>query len=64
VEISLEKGTGARSLRSVLGKAMMDVMYSIPSMSNVRRVVITLATVEHGSQPLIEGDGDAVLKTA
>jgi ATP-dependent Clp protease ATP-binding subunit ClpX len=64
VEIGLDKGTGARSLRSVLGKAMMDVMYSIPSMSNVRRVVITPATIEHGTQPLIEGECDAALKTA
>lgn len=59
VDISLKKGTGARSLRSVLGKAMTEVMYRIPSIGGVKRVVITEATIENGEMPVLEsGDGD------
>ena len=58
------KKTGARGLKSVLGKAMMDVMYRIPSMESVKRVIITPATIEHGTTPVIEGEDGAKLKTA
>jgi ATP-dependent Clp protease ATP-binding subunit ClpX len=64
VEISVKKGTGARGLRSVLGRAMMDVMFRIPSMPEVKRVVITEATIETGEMPDLERDDGAVLRSA
>jgi ATP-dependent Clp protease ATP-binding subunit ClpX len=64
VEFSIEKGTGARGLRGVLGKAMMDVMYSVPSMKGVKRVVITSDTIAQSGSPVIEGEDGAKLKTA
>ena len=64
VDISVSKGTGARGLKSVLGKAMMEVMYGIPSMERVKRVIITSATIEHGTMPVIEGENGARLKIA
>jgi len=64
VDISLEKGTGARGLKGVLGKAMMEVMYRVPSLGGVRRVVITEATIENGEAPIIEGEDGVVHKSA
>lgn len=39
-EKALERGTGARGLRSILEDIMMDIMYEIPSRDDVMRVVI------------------------
>jgi ATP-dependent Clp protease ATP-binding subunit ClpX len=64
VEISVKKGTGARGLRSVLGRAMMDIMFRIPSMPGVKRVVVTEATIQTGEMPDLERDDGAVLRSA
>ena len=64
VEISIEKGTGARGLRGVLGKAMLDVMFKIPSIEGVKRVTINKETIETGKMPILESEDGAILKTA
>lgn len=48
---SLQLGSGARGLRSVTEKLMMDVMFEIPSRSDVEKVVVTARVVEHGEKP-------------
>ncbi len=40
-ELALERHTGARGLRSIMETAMTDIMYEIPSRSDVGEVVIT-----------------------
>ncbi len=40
-ELALERNTGARGLRSIMESAMTDIMYEIPSRSDVGEVVIT-----------------------
>ena len=42
-----EHQAGARGLRSVLEKAMMDIMYHIPEMENVHKIIITNDICEH-----------------
>ena len=64
VDVSIEKGTGARGLRSVLGRAMMDVMYRVPSIKGVKRVIVTRESVEKGVLPILESETGAILKTA
>jgi ATP-dependent Clp protease ATP-binding subunit ClpX len=64
VDVSFDKGTGARGLRSVLGKAMLEVMYKIPSINGVNKVIITADTIESGTMPILESKDGAVLKTA
>ncbi len=64
VEISIKKGTGARGLRSVLGKAMTEIMFRIPSIEGVKRVIITEATIQSGEMPLLESSDGAVLRIA
>ncbi|MBE5823850.1 MAG: ATP-dependent Clp protease ATP-binding subunit ClpX [Butyrivibrio sp.] len=51
--MAYERETGARGLRSIMEKAMMDVMYEIPSDDSINECVITEACVEGTSQPLI-----------
>jgi ATP-dependent Clp protease ATP-binding subunit ClpX len=63
--MAYERETGARGLRSIMEKAMMDVMYEIPSDDSISECVITDASVEGKSQPLIvRGKENKKLKPA
>ncbi|MCR5771749.1 MAG: ATP-dependent Clp protease ATP-binding subunit ClpX [Butyrivibrio sp.] len=59
-----ERATGARGLRSIMEKAMMDVMYQIPSDENVEECIVTKAAVEGESKPLLVYKDQKRLKTA
>lgn len=50
---ALERKTGARGLRSIMEKAMMDVMYRIPSDDTIEECVITKGAIEGTSEPLL-----------
>ncbi|MFC1607449.1 ATP-dependent Clp protease ATP-binding subunit ClpX [Candidatus Latescibacterota bacterium] len=63
-EISIEKKTGARGLRSVLGKAMMDIMYKVPTVKGLKRVIITKETIKGVSMPMFESENGEILKIA
>jgi ATP-dependent Clp protease ATP-binding subunit ClpX len=52
-ERCVEKKTGARGLRSILEKVLLDIMYELPSLENVTKVIIDEATVKGESQPII-----------
>ncbi|WP_022760863.1 MULTISPECIES: ATP-dependent Clp protease ATP-binding subunit ClpX [unclassified Butyrivibrio] len=52
-EMAHERKTGARGLRSIMEKAMMDVMYEIPSDDNISECVVTEEAVSGSSSPLI-----------
>ena len=52
-EQALERKTGARGLRSIMEKIMMDVMYEIPSDETIESCVITKEAVEGTSQPFV-----------
>ena len=55
---AFEHKTGARGLRSIMEKAMMDVMYRIPSEDNIAECIITKEAVTGEGQPtLIFRDG-------
>ena len=47
-----EHQAGARGLRSVLEKAMMDIMYHIPEMDGVHKIIITKDVIEKNKSPL------------
>ena len=53
-EKTLEKKTGARGLRSILEKALMPTMYSVPSDETVEKVRITAECITDGVSPVIE----------
>lgn len=53
-KLSKERGTGARGLKSVMDEVMMDVMFEVPSLQNVKRVIVTAETVKKGEKPIVE----------
>ena len=48
------KGTGARALRSLLEKLLLDVMYDIPAATDVECVKITKPVVLGEQKPIIQ----------
>ncbi len=50
---SLGRKTGARGLRSIMEKTMINVMYDIPSDDTIRECQITKASVEGTEEPMI-----------
>ncbi len=52
-ELALERGTGARGLRSILETALLPTMYELPSRSDVAKCVVDADTVRDGVQPTI-----------
>ena len=50
---ALERKSGARGLRSVMEKAMLDVMYDLPSKENVQECVISEQVITNGDYPVI-----------
>ncbi len=54
---ALKRGTGARGLRSIFEKLMLDIMFDIPSRNDVRSVTITEAVVKGERGPVIRKRG-------
>ena len=52
VKLSLERNAGARALRSVMEEHLLDIMYHIPEMEGIDRVIITKETILKGKDPL------------
>ena len=52
-EEALHRKTGARGLRTVIEESLLDVMYIIPSLSDVRKCLITGETVSARRPPLL-----------
>ncbi len=61
---ALERGTGARGLRSVIEDIMRDVMFEVPSRDDVREVVVTAECVNQGVPPLLVLHPEAQQKEA
>lgn len=52
-EKAMERKTGARGLRSILEQALLNTMYDLPSMENVKKVVIDESTIKGEAEPLL-----------
>jgi len=48
---AMERKTGARGLRTILEQVLLDTMYDLPSLDNVRKVVIDENVIIGGSKP-------------
>jgi ATP-dependent Clp protease ATP-binding subunit ClpX len=48
---AMERKTGARGLRTILEQVLLDTMYDLPSMENVRKVVIDANVIAGDSSP-------------
>jgi ATP-dependent Clp protease ATP-binding subunit ClpX len=52
-EKAIERKTGARGLRSIFEHTMTDVMFDIPSRPDIKRVVITEASINNETSPTL-----------
>jgi ATP-dependent Clp protease ATP-binding subunit ClpX len=50
---AMKKKTGARGLRSIMEKVMLDVMYEIPALSNVKECVISEEVILNRERPIL-----------
>jgi ATP-dependent Clp protease ATP-binding subunit ClpX len=50
---ALQRKLGARGLRSILEEVMLDLMYDIPSQSDIKEVIISEECITRGEQPLV-----------
>ena len=46
-----ERKTGARALRSIIEEAILDVMFELPSMDNVRKCIVDEEVIEKKAKP-------------
>ncbi len=52
-EKAIERKSGARGLRGIIEESMLDIMYEIPSRTDIERVIITKDTIENKSEPIL-----------
>lgn len=50
---ALTRKTGARGLRSILEEILLDIMYDLPSLENVSKVVIDYNTTNNDIKPIL-----------
>ena len=57
-KLAVDRKTGARGLRSIMEKVMMDVMFTIPSDETITECIITKEAVTDGAQPKLIRRGE------
>jgi len=50
---AMKRGTGARALKSVFEDVMLDIMYKVPSMKNVEKIIINEEVVMKKKEPIM-----------
>jgi ATP-dependent Clp protease ATP-binding subunit ClpX len=55
---AIKKGTGARALRSLLERLMLDIMYDVPTLEDIISVTITRPAVLGESKPIVRRKTD------
>ena len=54
VKLALKKKAGARALRSVIEESLMEIMYCIPDIKGLERVIVTKDVILHGKEPVYD----------
>ena len=54
VKIAVEKKSGARALRSVMEDHLMDIMFQLPELEGIEKVVITKDTIVNRDDAIYE----------
>ena len=52
-ELALERKTGARGLRSILESKLLEIMYELPSLEGVSKVVIDKGVIKDKNDPIL-----------
>ncbi|MGJ9413075.1 ATP-dependent Clp protease ATP-binding subunit ClpX [Aeromicrobium sp. CF4.19] len=63
-ELALERGTGARGLRSIIEHVLQPVMYDIPARDDVAKVIVTGDTVRGLEGPTVLSSDEAEKKAS
>jgi ATP-dependent Clp protease ATP-binding subunit ClpX len=50
---ALKRNAGARGLRAIMEKSMLDIMYEVPSQSDIQEVAVSEEVIASGEKPLI-----------
>jgi ATP-dependent Clp protease ATP-binding subunit ClpX len=61
---AMERKTGARGLRTILEHVLLDIMYDLPSMENVSKVVIDEAVIRGEAKPYVIYEGNEQQRVA
>ena len=56
--------TGARGLRTILENTLLDIMYDLPAMENVSKIVVDAAVIEGNAQPYVIYEGGEMQRVA
>lgn len=54
-ELAIKRKIGARGLRSIVEKALQKVMFDVPDMNEVKRVVVTAGVINGTEEPNVYG---------
>lgn len=54
-ELAIKKEIGARGLRSIIEKAMQNVMFSIPDRTDAKKVIVTSGVIEGTEEAVVYG---------
>src|SRR3989339_415898 len=57
-KLAIERKTGARGLRSIVERVLLDTMYELPSVKGLQKVVVDENVIKNNSQPLYIYEGD------
>ncbi len=61
---AMDRKTGARGLRTILENTLLDIMYDLPTMENVSKVVVDAAVIEGKAQPYVIYEGGEMQRVA
>jgi ATP-dependent Clp protease ATP-binding subunit ClpX len=60
-EKALARGTGARGLKSIIEEALLNSMFEVPSRNDIKKCVITEASINTGEEPeMVLGERNVV----
>ncbi len=58
---ALSRGTGARGLKSIIEEALLNSMFEVPSRNDIKKCVITEASINAGEEPeMILGEREVI----
>ncbi len=61
---AMDRKTGARGLRTILENTLLEIMYDLPAMDNVSKVVVDASVIEGQTQPYIIYQGGDMQRVA
>jgi ATP-dependent Clp protease ATP-binding subunit ClpX len=53
-DLALKQRTGARGLRTIIEEVLLDVMYEVPSRSDIKRITVNGDTILRRAEPVVE----------